>query len=78
MSPDMSFYMSEQGTPDEPRATSGGTKTSKSDKEEMGPNTKEMLPVRPVLSSVDTESHGQPPIGLEPTTCGLQNRCSTD
>ena len=41
-------------------------------------NTREVDTRGQRMSGHDTEKNRQPPNGLEPLTCGLQNRCSTD
>ncbi len=63
--------MSPIGTAKGPGASAETPKESTANKGATGTR-------RQSVASVDTEENRQPPIGLEPMTCGLQNRCSTN
>ncbi len=75
---DMSLSMWEPCSPIGKPLTSVDTQEVENGVGDGGRKDKEMSPLKTSVTPADIDRHGQPPDGLEPTTCGLQNRCSTN
>ena len=71
----------ERGSSPEPPQSSHGTEAVKTDVNSpcvsyADDGTLDLASHR--MSPPDTSSRIRPPVGFEPATCGLQNRCSTN